>query len=76
MAISVTRLHPLFFAEVKGVDLRQPVPPDLFAEIEAAFNEHAVLLFRDQPITDEQQVAFSALFAPVLCPFLVAGSEL
>jgi len=65
MAISVTRLHPLFFAEVKGVDLRQRVPPDLFAEIEAAFNEHAVLLFRDQLITDEQQVAFSALFGPV-----------
>jgi alpha-ketoglutarate-dependent 2,4-dichlorophenoxyacetate dioxygenase len=65
MALTVTRLHPFFFAEVKGVDLRQPVTPDLFAEIEAAFNDHAVLLFRDQPVTDEQQVAFSALFGPV-----------
>jgi alpha-ketoglutarate-dependent 2,4-dichlorophenoxyacetate dioxygenase len=65
MTITVTRLHPLFFAEVKGVDLRQPVTPDLFAEIDAAFNENAILLFRDQQITDEQQVAFSALFGPV-----------
>jgi alpha-ketoglutarate-dependent 2,4-dichlorophenoxyacetate dioxygenase len=65
MAITVKRLHPLFFAEVQGVDLTKPVTPPQFAEIDAAFNEHAVLLFRDQPITDEQQVAFSALFGPV-----------
>lgn len=65
MGITVKRLHPLFFAEVKGVDLTKPVTPAQFAEIDAAFNEHAILLFRDQPITDEQQVAFSALFGPV-----------
>lgn len=65
MAITVKRLHPLFFAEVGGVDLAKPVGPDLFAEIEAAFHEHAILLFRGQPIDDAQQVAFSALFGPV-----------
>ena len=65
MAITVERLHPMFFAEVRGVDLTKPVTPDLFAEIEAAFHEHAVLLFRGQPVTDAQQVAFSRLFGPV-----------
>lgn len=65
MAITVKRLHPLFFAEVQGVDLTKPVSPAQFREIDSAFNEHAILLFRDQPITDEQQVAFSALFGPV-----------
>ena len=65
MAITVKRLHPQFFAEVQGVDLTKPVSPAQFREIDAAFNEHAILLFRDQPITDEQQVAFSALFGPV-----------
>jgi alpha-ketoglutarate-dependent 2,4-dichlorophenoxyacetate dioxygenase len=65
MTITVTQLHPNFMAEIGGVDLREPVTPALFAEIEAAFNEHAVLLFRDQPLTDEQHVAFSALFGPV-----------
>ena len=39
--------------------------PTFFAEIDAAFNEHAVLLFRDQNFTDVQQVAFSALFGRV-----------
>ena len=65
MAISVKRLHPLFFAEVGGVDLTKPVGPDLFGEILAAFHEHAILLFRGQPIDDAQQVEFSALFGPV-----------
>ena len=37
----------------------------LFGEIDATFNEHAVLLFPDQNFTDVQQVAFSALFGPV-----------
>jgi alpha-ketoglutarate-dependent 2,4-dichlorophenoxyacetate dioxygenase len=65
MPITVKRLHPLFVGEVGGVDLTRPIPPEQFAEIEAAFNENAVLVFRNQPVTDEQQVAFSALFGPV-----------
>jgi alpha-ketoglutarate-dependent 2,4-dichlorophenoxyacetate dioxygenase len=65
MSIVVKRLHPTFFAEVEGVDLARPVTPDLFAEIEAAFNEHAILLFRGQTIADAEQVDFSALFGPV-----------
>lgn len=65
MTLSLTPRHPLFFAEVGGVDLTQPMTAALFAEIEAAFNEHAVLLFRDQFMSDEQQVAFSEFFGPV-----------
>jgi alpha-ketoglutarate-dependent 2,4-dichlorophenoxyacetate dioxygenase len=65
MRIAVRKLHPLFVGEVTGVDLTKPVPPDLFAEIAAAFHKHAILVFRNQPVTDEQQVAFSALFGPV-----------
>jgi alpha-ketoglutarate-dependent 2,4-dichlorophenoxyacetate dioxygenase len=65
MAITVTRRGPTLFAEIGGVDLTQPITPGLFAEIDRAFNEHAVLLFRDQPITDAQQVAFSEFFGPV-----------
>ena len=65
MPISVTPLHPHIGAEILGVDLRVPVSPDLFAEIEAAFNRHAVLVFPDQPLSDEQQIAFSLLFGPL-----------
>ena len=65
MTLTITRQHPLFFAEVSGVDLTKPVPSDIFASIKFAFHEHAILLFRDQHIDDAQQVAFSALFGPV-----------
>ena len=49
MAIQVLPLHPALGAEVRGVDLTRPVPPDVFAEIEAAFNRHGVLVFPEQP---------------------------
>jgi alpha-ketoglutarate-dependent 2,4-dichlorophenoxyacetate dioxygenase len=62
MAIEVTPLHPTLGAKVRGVDLTRPVLPELFAEIEAAFNRHGILIFPDQPVTDEPQLAFSRLF--------------
>lgn len=49
-------------AEVKGVDLSQPLDEAIFAKIETAFDEFGVLIFRDQKIMPEQQVAFSAHF--------------
>jgi alpha-ketoglutarate-dependent 2,4-dichlorophenoxyacetate dioxygenase len=65
MAIDVTPLHPYLGAEVRGVDLTRPVVPEVFAQIEAAFNRHGILVFPDQPLTDEQQLAFSRLFGPL-----------
>src|SRR5580704_10922664 len=62
MTISVRRLHDLFVGEVSGVDLTRPIaPPDITA-LEAAIAEHAVLVFRDQRITDDQQLTFSRYF--------------
>jgi len=49
-------------AEIKGVDLSQDISPKTFCDIEAAFNEHSVIVFRDQTITPEQQLAFSDRF--------------
>ena len=65
MSISVKQLHPFLGAEVRGADLSKPLPPGVFAEIEAAFNRHAVLVFPGQPLTDDQQMAFSRLFGPL-----------
>jgi alpha-ketoglutarate-dependent 2,4-dichlorophenoxyacetate dioxygenase len=65
MAISVTPLRPDFGAEVADVDLTQTVSPPVFAEIETAFNRYAVLFFRGQAVTDEQQMAFSRRFGPL-----------
>lgn len=63
--VTVTPVHPHIGAEIGGVDLSQPLPGEVFRQILAAFNEHSVLVFRDQQITDEQQVEFSRRFGPL-----------
>ena len=52
-------------AEIAGVDLSQPLDDETFAEIEAAFHQYVVLVFPDQDLTPDQQVAFTARFGPV-----------
>jgi alpha-ketoglutarate-dependent 2,4-dichlorophenoxyacetate dioxygenase len=76
MPIEVTPLHPTLGAELRGVDLTRPVVPQVFAEIEAAFNRHAVLVFPDQPVTDERQLAFSRLFGPLEVNPNYAGTKM
>ena len=62
MAITIRQLHPHFFGEVSGVDLRKPLTPQEARDIEAGMDKYAVLLFRNQDITDEQQLAFALNF--------------
>ena len=65
MTISIRPLHPLLGAEVAGVDLRRPLGAGEVAAIEAGMDRHAVLVFHDQPLSDEQQVAFSRNFGAI-----------
>ena len=60
--LRIKPLHPLFVAEVTGIDLTVPVAHDDFRAIWDAFNEHQILVFRDQPFDDETQMAFSRNF--------------
>lgn len=62
MPLSIRPLHPLFAGEVSGVDLREPLSPQDVAAIEAGMDRYAVLLFRGQVLTDEQQMAFTRNF--------------
>lgn len=62
MAITIEQLHPLFCAEIGGVDTGQPVNDETFAQILAAFEAHSVLVFRGQNLDDERQIAFSQRF--------------
>jgi alpha-ketoglutarate-dependent 2,4-dichlorophenoxyacetate dioxygenase len=62
MTITIRQLHPQFVGEVSGVDLRTPVTKQEAIDIEAGMDKFAVLLFRDQDITDEQQLAFALNF--------------
>jgi taurine dioxygenase len=64
-------------AEVFGLDLRTPLSDLDFARIHRAHLDYHVLVFRDQRITPEQQIAFSRLFGSlqihVLRQFQLAG---
>jgi alpha-ketoglutarate-dependent 2,4-dichlorophenoxyacetate dioxygenase len=62
MTVAIRQLHPHFFGEVSGVDLRKPLTPQEVRDIEAGMDKYAVLLFRNQDITDEQQLAFALNF--------------
>jgi alpha-ketoglutarate-dependent 2,4-dichlorophenoxyacetate dioxygenase len=65
MTVFFRPLHPIFVSEVSGIDLRNPLTRDTFLKIQAALDRYAVLVFRDQPLDDEQQIAFSQLFGPL-----------
>jgi alpha-ketoglutarate-dependent 2,4-dichlorophenoxyacetate dioxygenase len=53
--------HPNFAGEVSGIDLRH-ADNAMRAEIEAAMDKYAVLVFHDQPFTDAEQLTFSEPF--------------
>jgi alpha-ketoglutarate-dependent 2,4-dichlorophenoxyacetate dioxygenase len=65
MSISVRQSHPVFAGEVSGVDLTKKLSRDEAAAIDAGMDQYAVLVFHDQKITDEQQVAFSRNFGEI-----------
>jgi alpha-ketoglutarate-dependent 2,4-dichlorophenoxyacetate dioxygenase len=62
MTIAVHPLHPGFAGEVSGIDLMRPLSRDEVAAVEAGMDRYAVLVFHDQPVTDDQQMAFSRNF--------------
>ncbi len=49
-------------AEVGNIDLSKPLTEAQFAVVEQAFLDHKVLVFRGQPLTDEQHLAFASRF--------------
>jgi alpha-ketoglutarate-dependent 2,4-dichlorophenoxyacetate dioxygenase len=64
MSLTTRRLHPEFGVEIVDLDVTR-VDDATFPEIVAAFEEHSVLLFRGQSLTDDQQITFSRRFGPL-----------
>ena len=73
--LAITPLHPWLGARVEGVDLSGPVDDATFRRIFDAFQEHSVLAFSDQHLTDEQQMAFSERFGPLETTLRAIGKE-
>jgi alpha-ketoglutarate-dependent 2,4-dichlorophenoxyacetate dioxygenase len=62
MGLAITQIAPVFAGEVSGIDVTQPLSRDDVAAIEAGMDRHAVLVFRDQHLTDDAQRAFTRNF--------------
>ena len=65
MPVRIRQIGPCFAGEVEGVDLRKPLSPGEIAEIHAGMDDYAVLVFHDQPLDDEQQLAFTRGLGPI-----------
>jgi taurine dioxygenase len=64
MTIQVTPSADACGATVRGIDLAEPLDDDTVAAIRAAWLEHHVLSFPDQPMTDDDLERFSLAFGP------------
>ncbi|MFN5721697.1 MAG: TauD/TfdA family dioxygenase, partial [Bradyrhizobium sp.] len=63
--MDVIPLREGFGAELRGVTLSDVAASDAaYAAVRAAFEEHSVLVFRDQEVSDDVQLAFSRRFGP------------
>lgn len=78
MAINVAPAdpaHPGFAGVVTGVDLRESLRPEDRSRLEEAIDRYAVLVFRGQDITNEQQLAFTREFGTLEPFFNVPGDN-
>jgi alpha-ketoglutarate-dependent 2,4-dichlorophenoxyacetate dioxygenase len=65
MSITVTPAHPDFVAEIAGVDTARPLGAADRQAIEDAIDRYAVVVFREQRLDDDTQVAFARNFGPI-----------
>ncbi|MSQ71197.1 MAG: TauD/TfdA family dioxygenase [Betaproteobacteria bacterium] len=65
MAVSFVPLHPLVGAEVKGLDLRNPMDEATHKQLQDAFSRYFFLLVRDQKLEKEDQERYSLIFGDI-----------
>ena len=74
--ISVAPQGATLGAEVSGVDLGADLPDEVIAEIRRALLDYKVLVFRGQPITPAQHVAFARRFGDLeIHPFITGNTD-
>ncbi|WNJ99751.1 TauD/TfdA family dioxygenase [Thalassospiraceae bacterium LMO-JJ14] len=64
--MEIVKLGEPLLAEVRGIDISQPLDADAREAINRAFLEHCVLVFRDRELTPAQMVRFESVFGTPL----------
>jgi alpha-ketoglutarate-dependent 2,4-dichlorophenoxyacetate dioxygenase len=64
--LPISETSPEFGAEVEGIDLRETTSANDVAQLEAGMDKFAVLIFRQQFIGDDDQLAFTRNFGSLL----------
>ncbi len=62
MALTFKPLHPLFAAEASAIDLSTLHDEAVLAEIRAGMDKYGVMVFRNQPFKDDEQLEFTKRF--------------
>ena len=64
--IRFRKLHPFFVAEVSAIDLRQVHDRETLDALRAGIDEYGVLVFRNQPFENDEQITFAQRFGGAL----------
>lgn len=65
MSLTIAPVSPEFVAVASGIDLRKPLADDTVRSIHHALDCFGVLIFHDQNISNQQQIAFSRQLGPL-----------
>jgi len=66
--MQVNPLHPLFAAEITGLDTSAPITAETIEAVERAMAEYAVCIIRDASLSDADHIRFSRAFGPLELP--------
>jgi alpha-ketoglutarate-dependent 2,4-dichlorophenoxyacetate dioxygenase len=66
--MQINPLHPLFAAEIIGIDTSAPVTPETIRVVEDAMAEYAVCVIRNASLNDQDHIRFARAFGPLELP--------
>jgi alpha-ketoglutarate-dependent 2,4-dichlorophenoxyacetate dioxygenase len=76
VTVQVKQLHSLFVGKVEGTDLTRPLPAADLAQIQAAIDAHAVLVFHGPKLSEDKQLAFARNFGPLETSGILKAAKL
>lgn len=63
--LRITAVTPEFTAELSGINVGEPLLPDVVQAVHEAIDRFGVVVFRGQVLQDDQQMQFASQFGPL-----------